>query len=872
MENQKERSVSRTFALWVKTLACLLSLLLVLYAVPTTVYAELIETLDLSSDDISEGTQEETDVGDDTQTVESEKAVFEVTDRREETVKHFRTEDGSFTAVQYSIPVHEKDENGEWQDIDNTLSESGSEYATSNARVKFAKKTTGNETLFILHDGNRKITMSLSGANKKVTGQVTNTQTEFSEDATQLQKLMTLDKLSSKILYPEILDGVDLEYVVNSCNIKENIIVKERADTYSYTFEIELNNLEAVLCEDGSVALQDPDTDEVVYTIPKGYMFDADGEYSDAVTYTLTNGGNGKYSLTVTADAEWMNDEGREFPVTVDPTLYDPLSSDAMDVEFTSNERRNSEATIPVGHGSYLYWQSPIPTLPTNAHIVAACLSYKSQHHSNNYVGAYLASSNWGDRTHGTPVLSEDARIDYQQNQTTEFEYWYTWDITQAVAAWYGGTPNNGIWLKNEESTWDIPAFYSYNCADSTSCPVFTIRYCIISGVESYWSYSTQNVGLAGTGAVNYATGELTFAVGTMTTGDALFGYTPSLIYSSNKANKYDIFTDDQDRLFKVSSKAYGWHISTDETVSWKTDEAITDSHYVLTDSDGSKHYFLTQGSNYYHDEDGLDLVLYRHETQALIHIVDSSNNYRYYTIYPATEKTASDAVLTSYKDAYGNELVFTRNAENANIEQISVLPVGHTTHIPYFTFLYEGDQLIGVENSTRGRSVAFVYADNPDGEIEEGTKYLREIVYSHKNGNTTVEDAKVSYTYSNLLGDSEVGDVYRLATATDEKSGYRLEYLYDSVGRVCEISECGLTDDTSVEGKTIRLTYENASTVVTAAGSDNVFGTDDDISTYYIFDAFGRLQWAVGKRQPETRAETLKRADQLLNRSLFRF
>ena len=119
------------------------------------------------------------------------------------------------------------------------------------------------------------VNMSLSGANKKVAGQVTNTQTEFSEDATQLQKLMALDKLSSKILYPDILTGVDLEYVVESCNIKENIIVKERTDSYGYTFEIKLNHLEAVLCEDGSVSITDPDTDEVVYTIPKGYMFDA---------------------------------------------------------------------------------------------------------------------------------------------------------------------------------------------------------------------------------------------------------------------------------------------------------------------------------------------------------------------------------------------------------------------------------------------------------------------------------------------------------------------------------------------------------------------------------------------------------------------
>ena len=38
----------------------------------------------------------------------------------------------------------------------------------------------------------------------------------------------------------------------------------------SYTFEIKLNHLEAVLREDGSVSITDPDTDEVVYTIPKG--------------------------------------------------------------------------------------------------------------------------------------------------------------------------------------------------------------------------------------------------------------------------------------------------------------------------------------------------------------------------------------------------------------------------------------------------------------------------------------------------------------------------------------------------------------------------------------------------------------------------
>lgn len=88
----------------------------------------------------------------------------------------------------------------------------------------FRNAPDGNESIFTLHDGNRKITMSLVGAAKKTAGAVTNTAPE-SGDATQLQKLMTLNKLTSKILYADILDGVDLEYVRDGGNVKENISI-----------------------------------------------------------------------------------------------------------------------------------------------------------------------------------------------------------------------------------------------------------------------------------------------------------------------------------------------------------------------------------------------------------------------------------------------------------------------------------------------------------------------------------------------------------------------------------------------------------------------------------------------------------------------
>lgn len=51
----------------------------------------------------------------------SQTVVGEVESYREERVKHFRMEDGSFIAVDYGIPVHYALDEDTWADIDNTL-------------------------------------------------------------------------------------------------------------------------------------------------------------------------------------------------------------------------------------------------------------------------------------------------------------------------------------------------------------------------------------------------------------------------------------------------------------------------------------------------------------------------------------------------------------------------------------------------------------------------------------------------------------------------------------------------------------------------------------------------------------------------------
>ena len=49
--------------------------------------------------------------------------LIEVESLREEDAKHFLNPDGTYTLVGYNGPVHRKDANGKWQDINNIVNE-----------------------------------------------------------------------------------------------------------------------------------------------------------------------------------------------------------------------------------------------------------------------------------------------------------------------------------------------------------------------------------------------------------------------------------------------------------------------------------------------------------------------------------------------------------------------------------------------------------------------------------------------------------------------------------------------------------------------------------------------------------------------------
>ncbi|MBQ3482990.1 MAG: hypothetical protein IJA78_02320, partial [Clostridia bacterium] len=836
-----------------KSLAILLSVLMVIAIFPLSVVAAMM----------AKEPTEQAGTGRKTADIEYLREPFELVELREENVKYFQQVDGTRVAAVYDHAVHYLDENGVWQDIDNTLTQTGSEYTTRNARVKFAKKITGNETLMTLHEHNRKITWSLNDATKKTEAQVFNTQTEHPEDATQLQKLMTLDKLNSTILYTDILDGVDLEYIVTSNNIKENIIVKAPKNSYSFSFTLKLNGLVAILGDEGSVQLLDSKTHELYYVIPAGYMVDAGGAYSQNVTYTLSDNGNGSYQLQVTADSAWINSPDRVFPVKIDPTVT-PSTYYTNQVQIMSHGAGfnwSNFETVTVAGQTRAYWKKQaLPIATEFAHIISAEYSIYVQElrplSDKDYVivGAYDVLTDWDNSLTWNKMSNESnpqgtiGQIPVSTKIINQANKRYSLDITQIARKWYNGN-NYGLCLTFPDSpTIGYIVYAGIGTATANHMPSLTVNYESMIGMEDYWSYLMQDAGFAGSGAVNYASGQLTFAIPTLTTTDALFAFTPTLYYntvlSGATANTEDVYS-----YRPVTMEPYGFKWNMMETLYKLGDR------YIWSDGDGTTHSFYptTEGGSIYKDVEGLFLTLKVEGN--FVTITDSAGNVHTFAPYAASSENYA---LTSIRDASGNVLSFQVDA-NLRPCTIVVTP-NQSSAITQLNIYYTSSGMpYLVLNATSQEAVILRYSDTVSGEITSTSSgYLRQVIRAHGSGDPAVWEAfyntnlNISTTITSEGSESGVEiSVDAIAdyaydyngymqSITNNLSQYCLYYEYGDGARVITVRENAGADN--VAGQKLTLSYGGSNTVVRTSGADDTYGNADDLLTTHCCDMYGRV------------------------------
>lgn len=410
--------------------------------------------------------------------VEESTPITEVVALREENVKHFDLGNGQYHAVSYSYPVHELDSEGNWVDINTALTTGNArslgQYATEDGRVTVSQIFRPNSQILGLQEDGKGISMSMVADSSNVsTFSMSRAAVENAPVRSELSEYATIEEATSgdygsRVYYEDVLPNTDLEYIVDIDMVKENIIVKAAQESYSYTFALDLTGLSAQLEDEGSVSLIDTATQERKYMIPAPYMYDAQGNASFDAAYTLTQDGNTCY-LTVTADADWINAQGHQFPVTIDPSVVsiaEPAADTYIDSE-TPNTNYGDSRPLWARSTRATYIKCANISLPEGATLNYASLAVfygYLQHVTSGYVNveAYRVDSPWDEQTLTWNIAAQDSdllmdlsQMHYEndlyagQGATLSSPDQVDFFITPVVRAWlYQGYTNYGIALK----------------------------------------------------------------------------------------------------------------------------------------------------------------------------------------------------------------------------------------------------------------------------------------------------------------------------------------------------------------------------------------------------------------------------------------
>jgi len=794
--------------------------------------------------------------------------LYELTERRDAYTKHIYMSDGSTVAAVYRQPVHIEGEDGTFTEINNTLAEARTadgELLTADGRIKLAKHVTGNGRLYTLKSGSRSLSLSLVGAVKGTVGTVT--AHEEAEADTELAKMLQLSHLNSSVTYADILPGVDIEYVLSSLDIKENIIVKERTSSFVYTFTLDVNGLTATLGADGGIRLLDSKTGEVVYDMPAPVVFDAAGSVAPSGTaaYALTDHKNGKYTLTVTADPTWMLAAERVYPITVDPTVG--VAREGMTDVYVSDDAPTvaiNDTSLRLAHNTTAYLHFPstyFPKLGRGVYVSEANLRVVAGlalGDTSITVDAHRISTSFtvSENGNGTYAFSGGAYsatvLDAQAIEKT-YPCEYRFNITPAVRNWIVGTGNYGIALRARdvaatESTY-VSVYSSEHVGDTLAGwtnPCLEITYIEIAGLEDYYPTEAHSVGAAGSGSIQLAGGALTFLLPTLSTTDSLLPAAPSLVYNSTLAGRRFVYGNSMCG-YTASPLAYGFQLSLQESIVCLpgVDQGADDYHYVYVDGDGTSHYFTPKGTEFV-DNSALGRSLAYDSTLGAYVLTYRDGTKKYFARAASTpDGTRAAWHLCKIEDTNGNALLINVNSLG-HPTALKLMPSGvsEANAIEMLTFVYQNNVLRAICNDTTGDAVLFGYATSGTGEVtSSASEYLRTVAYAHSDalsGSAWGTATSGAYT---VLRTTELTYASGgcLASVFDTESKRGMRYTWRSDYRLTGVTEYATGTGSEVLGQSISITTKTGFAEVRSAGADDTLGNTDDVLTRYTLDKFGR-------------------------------
>lgn len=242
---------------------------------------------------------------------------IEIISERDQFTKHFKNGDGSMTAVSYPTPVHYQDEDGKWQNIDNSIVETN--FRSRNIENHFVLKDNPYLDLKISKNTQEQEIVSMNVENHPLKIGIENiglkSSSTFAQEVPQKAKYQ-LEEQKNNVIYNDVFENVDLILHTSSLSVTSEMKWKEKNEFSQFTYNIK-TDLKALKTEHNLVLLQD-DNNKNIYAIQSPYLYDSgiNKTQSFDTTVSLEKTTEG-YKLTYQFDEEWLNSEERVYPVTM---------------------------------------------------------------------------------------------------------------------------------------------------------------------------------------------------------------------------------------------------------------------------------------------------------------------------------------------------------------------------------------------------------------------------------------------------------------------------------------------------------------------------------------------------------------------------
>ena len=654
----------------------------------------------------------------------------------------------------------------------------------------------------------------------------------------QRSEIIGAVRSEDKIGYRGVFDGAALEYTLGGETVKEDIIISGRAQSYIYTFELDT---ELTLERDGEgLVLRDGEQD--VFMLPAPYMTDADGARSSSVHYSFERR-DGGYTLTVTADSEWINAEERVFPVTVDPTVS--TSQSGSDNTVTTDFFYDNDTAVDntdkdywlLGHFNeygtfYNYIKfNEIPDVPYNNRKVAAYIyiitATSPTESTANEFNLFIqrALPNWreqitAEKSNPNPIL------DYFTFDKSKLGSYFALDVSGALDSL--GSSGTGFFIYPLLSSGEQMSDTSYfgiaagSGKHTASRPILALQYRNIMGTESYYTTRSASAGRAGEAYIGDYSGNLVLERKLASE----VGVDISYVYNSRYSDwvldaRADVFhTVDYSRM----RSAAGWRLNIQQSiVSKNVSFNGSDKEYLIySDGDGTEHWFSPdeKESGKWKDEDGLGLTASRSaETITLTDEKDNKKVFRY-------------GYLWYTEDANGNRTILLYGTKSYNTASY---PASSGNCLSRVIYRSNSGSLITVADFEYTDSVLTAVVDRSGSRVTL-TQSTSDMQLSH----ITDPDGKGAiYRYSPFP--------YRMTAAYDTESALGLGFSYylsgdDYLTSYSSFYSSDIYDDASTRTRISEVSVSRSASSVTYTDKGHKFyDTSDDIITTVSFDTVGR-------------------------------